>query len=271
MHKNVKKTNIYIYIQKMYKKDKNNPRSRKFKSTIKRRFDDFHSRTRKIKMNVAEKMKKKYAGKHPYSPKYREFSERISFWKRMVKFRKNVNTSRAMLRRLARRIEVPWVLVSLTDLGECKANLKKAYQDYHRNKDKFEKWRDKYNESLIDALAKEQNILKQAIRKRIIREQVSRLMGRRARAIREKNLKLPVMRAVATDENGNNYECNSQETMVPVIAESNKIRQEQCVDTPFMTEPLLSDFGYLANEENTQNKGIRWRVRSPGRNLPLCY
>ena len=77
-------------------------------------------------------------------------------------------------------------------------------------------------------------------------------MGRRARAIREKNLKLPVMRAVATDENGNNYECNSQETMVPVIAESNKIRQEQCVDTPFMTEPLLSDFGYLANEENTQ-------------------
>ena len=77
-------------------------------------------------------------------------------------------------------------------------------------------------------------------------------MGRRARAIREKNLKLPVMRAVATDKNGNNYECNSQETMVPVIAESNKIRQEQCVDTPFMTETLLSDFGYLANEENTQ-------------------
>ena len=63
-------------------------------------------------------------------------------------------------------------------------------------------------------------------------------MGRRARAIREKNLKLPVMRAVATDKNGNNYECNSQETMVPVIAESNKIRQEQCVDTPFMMEPF---------------------------------
>ena len=49
-----------------YKKDKNSMRARKFKSTIKKRFDDFHSKTRKIKMKVAEKMKKKYAGKQPY-------------------------------------------------------------------------------------------------------------------------------------------------------------------------------------------------------------
>ena len=41
-----------------------------------------------------------------------------------------------------------------------------------------------------------------------------------------------------------------QSGMVPVIAESNKTRQEQCIDTPFMMEPLLTDFGYLANEEN---------------------
>ena len=179
-------------------------------------------------------MKKKYAGKQPYSPKYRECSEKISFWRRIVKLKKNVSTSRAILRRLARRIEIPWGFVSVTDLEECKKNLKKAYQEYHRKKHEFEKWRDEYNESLIDSLAKEQNVQKQAIRKRIIRERLSRLMGRRAREIRAKNLKLPVMRAIATDENGNNFECNSQETMVPVIAESNKIRQEQCVNTPFM-------------------------------------
>ena len=60
------------------------------------------------------------------------------------------------------------------------------------------------------------------------------------------------MRAIATDENSNNFECNNQETMVPVIPESNKIQQEQSLDTPFMMEPLLSDFGYLANEENVK-------------------
>ena len=77
-------------------------------------------------------------------------------------------------------------------------------------------------------------------------------MRKRARIIRAKNVKLPVMRAIATDENGNNYECNLQQTMIPVIAESNRIRQEQCIDTPFMIPPLLEDFGYTAYENNTQ-------------------
>ena len=76
-------------------------------------------------------------------------------------------------------------------------------------------------------------------------------MGKKARAITGKGVKI-LMRAITTDEQGNDYECNCQDTMVPAIAESNRRRQEQCVDTPFMMEPLLSDFGYLANEDNAQ-------------------
>ena len=103
---------------------------------------------------------------------------------------------------------------------------------------------------MIDALAKEKNVAKEKIHRRIRRERKAREMGKRARMIRGKNIKLPVMRAVATDEHGNNYECNTQDTMVPVIAESNRIRQEQCEDTPFMIPPLLQDFGYTAYEDN---------------------
>ena len=39
--------------------------------------------------------------------------------------------------------------------------------------------------------------------------------------------------------------------MVPVIAESNRLCQKQCMDTPFMLEPLY-DFGYLAEETAAQ-------------------
>ena len=53
--------------------------------------------------------------------------------------------------------------------------------------------------------------------------------------------------AVITDENGTTIELNSQEKMVPVITESNWLRQKQCKDTPFLTEPLVEIFGYLAN------------------------
>ena len=80
-------------------------------------------------MNVAKKMKKKYAGKQAFSPKYRKYSETKSFWKRMVKLKRNVNTSRTILRRLAKRINVPWILASITSLTDCKKKLKEAYQD----------------------------------------------------------------------------------------------------------------------------------------------
>ena len=114
-------------------------------------------------MKVAEKMKKKYAGNQPYSPKYRKYSDTIELWKRMVKLRKNVNTSRAILRRLAKRIEVPWSFVSLTNLEECKENLRIAYKEYYKKRSEFEGWRNEYNQSLINALAEEQNKQKEQI------------------------------------------------------------------------------------------------------------
>ena len=51
--------------------------------------------------------------------------------------------------------------------------------------------------------------------------------GSKARDITGKKAKDPVYRAVTTDEDGITTELNSQETMIPVIAESNQIRQQQ--------------------------------------------
>ena len=115
-----------------YKQNRTSPKSLRLKATIKKRFDDFHSKTRKIKLKVAEKMRKKYAGKQSFSPKYRIYSETINFWKIMVKLRKNVNTSRTILRRLAKRINVFWISASNTSLEDCKKNLKDAYKEYNK-------------------------------------------------------------------------------------------------------------------------------------------
>jgi hypothetical protein len=64
-------------------------------------------------------------------------------------------------------------------------------------------------------------------------------MGLAARNIRRKNLKDPVLRAVASDPNGNQYKCNSQDTMVPAMGTSNSDRQQQCTQTLFQMAPLL--------------------------------
>ena len=40
--------------------------------------------------------------------------------------------------------------------------------------------------------------------------------------------------------------------MVEAMAKSNLSQQQQSTSTPFMTEPLLTDFGYLANDKAAQ-------------------
>jgi hypothetical protein len=69
------------------------------------------------------------------------------------------------------------------------------------------------------------------IEARIKREQKARVMGQAARNIRRKNTKDPVLQAVATDAEGNTYECNSQDTMVPAMGISNSLRQQHSENT----------------------------------------
>jgi hypothetical protein len=74
-------------------------------------------------------------------------------------------------------------------------------------------------------------------------------MGQAAPNIRRKNTKDPVLREVATDAEGNTYECNSQDTMVPAMGKSNSLRQQQCTQTPFQMVPLLDIMGYLMDND----------------------
>jgi hypothetical protein len=74
-------------------------------------------------------------------------------------------------------------------------------------------------------------------------------MGLAARNIRHKNLKDPVLCAVASDSDSSQYECNSQDTMVPAMGTSNSNRQQQCKQTPFQMAPLLNIMGYLMDND----------------------
>lgn len=84
------------------------------------------------------------------------------------------------------------------------------------------------------------------IEDQIKREEKQIIDGMKLKGITEKQKKDPVFRAVMTAEDGTNTEFNSQEEMVQVIAESNRLRQQQCGETPFMTSLLVDIFGYLA-------------------------
>ena len=52
---------------------------------------------------------------------------------------------------------------------------------------------------------------------------------------------------IATDDDGAEHVLETQEEMVPAMAESNLRRQQQCQGTPSMMPSVLDDFGYLAD------------------------
>ena len=68
-----------------------------------------------------------------------------------------------------------------------------------------------------------------------------------SRAIRERNNKQPVVRAIAMANDGTKFEVDTQAGLIAAATPSFLKRQQQTEQTPFMTVPLLSEIGYLAD------------------------
>lgn len=83
------------------------------------------------------------------------------------------------------------------------------------------------------------------------REKASQDLGRKARRIRKKKQQIPVFSVIVEEPNGNIKELHDQASMVNVLAESNKRRQQQCQGTAFMTAPLIDIFEYIPPEEQS--------------------
>ena len=81
------------------------------------------------------------------------------------------------------------------------------------------------------------------------REEAQKQAGQVSRAIRQCNNKQSVLKVTAVNSDGIEVKLHSQETMVPVMAASNLVRQQECIGAPSM-EPLFDEeFGYLAETD----------------------
>ena len=69
----------------------------------------------------------------------------------------------------------------------------------------------------------------------------------------KKNASNPILRATATNDNGYIFGCKNEEELILYMAKSNLSRQQQSVETPFMTPPLVDIFGYLAKDKFAQS------------------
>jgi hypothetical protein len=218
--------------------------------TFKKKFNSYHKLTRQLRKSVDKQMRQMIAGGTEYSSEYQVLRDTIEFWSRILKLRKQINTSRITIKRMAKKLKLSWPIAIKSTLQTANYNLTQAYKELRKAKPtaykkrlEFQKGqikslttpkpiRREFKKGLIDALTKEEVKLRTnpnpiktrlQIEARKKREQKARVMGQAARNIRRKNTKEPVLRAVATDAEGNTYECNSQDTIVPAMAKSSPL------------------------------------------------
>ena len=145
---------------------------------------------------------------------------------------------------MTKRVQVEWKLAKQLLIEKVREVLFYAKKNYYQQPN-FSTWRKEFHKASIEALAIENNTSAEAEHKQEKREEQSKKMGKASQRITGKGIKTPVLRATISNEDGEEKELTSQETIVPAIAQSNIDRQKQSEHTPFMSEPLFSNDGYL--------------------------
>ena len=195
---------------KNYNDGKSGTTHAEFIASFAPKFNAFHSKTRLIRQKEAAKMNKIRAGGQDFSPKGQALRDTIDFWKRILRRKQGVRTSRAMLRKQAKRLNLS--LKHLTNMTQANVQNKisSAYKAYNLAKSKLPKWREEFQVSLVNALASVKDKSPKVIIAQMKREKHQKLLGIKSRIIRQKHKNDPILQATATNEAGQVYQCTDE-------------------------------------------------------------
>ena len=135
-------------------------------------------------------------------PKAQSLKNIIEFWRRIVKRKKGVLTSRMALRVIAERVKISLQSTRTLTIAQAGAKLTMAYQAYFKARPEFPKWREEFQVGLIEVVANDTGKTAQQVKDRMKREKHQRIMGNNSKCIRQKNVRDLILRATATNELG---------------------------------------------------------------------
>jgi hypothetical protein len=205
-------------------------------------YNQLHTMTNAIRLDVESGLRKIRRGGKPWSPKLQTYRDTIELWGRAVKLKLGVKTSRMELKRFAIRLHIyEWAHV---DLATAQARYQEAKRAYNKEKANAANWRDDHIEALVEARALTSGRTIELEKKLLYGKEKARGLGAVSKQIRQKPMKEPVRRIECTAPDGTIFECLTQDTIVQACAVSNYKRQTQSALTPFLCEPLVSQIGY---------------------------
>ena len=199
--------------------------------------------------NLAErKCRKFHMGWVPWSPEYQEARDMIEVWVLLRKKKLGLKVSSRRIRRWIEKTKItnPWRR-SMADIEQA---LKEARATYYTTKKEATELRKQHNDRLHEALAKQQGLQVDQVKKNM--NQIERLR-RQARRIRRATNKRKSggLAQVGVKENGQQKIYLNRLDIERVCGEENLKRFWGSYDRcPFLQEPLLSEFGTLGINAN---------------------
>lgn len=112
------------------------------------------------------------------------------------------NQSRDTMKILAKELNIDWHQARSVTKEVAIKNWKEARKYYFEIKPLHKEWRDEFYLSIIDALAEEEKIDREIIKKRRKREESQRLLGGKSKRLRGKGYNPPVFRAISKNDQG---------------------------------------------------------------------
>jgi hypothetical protein len=132
-------------------------------------------------------------------------------------------------------------------LSFAERELKMALIEYKAAKKNADVWRDDHILSLAEARADKKGTLVEAEQKALTHHARQKRQALRVKAVRNKLWQGGVIKLYTLNDDGTIRELTTKKEMEQACMIENEDRFSQSSDTPFMTHPLLSDFGYLTD------------------------
>jgi hypothetical protein len=134
-------------------------------------------------------------------------------------------------------------------LATAQVRYQEAKRAYNKEKTDADNWHDDHIEALVEAKALSSGRTSELEKQLLYGKEKARRLGAVSKQIRQKPMKEPVRCIECTAQDGTIFECLTQDTIVHACAVSKYKRQTQSASTPFLCEPLVSEIGYLAEKD----------------------
>lgn len=216
---------------------------------LERAYNKIQQRNIELRKGIEKKLRKLKMGGVQWSPKLQAYRDQIELWSMIVRKKKKLRVSLTRIRRWMHKTSEMEALKNT--LTQANTRLDLAHKNYRKAKEKADNWRNEFLDSLAEARAKDKDTTIEAEEKSIKQIERQRKQARNIKRVRQKGQQGSVNMVFETDEEGR-HERVSKDDIEDACIRENSQRFSQSWNTPFMTPPLVHDFGYLAETDSAE-------------------